>query len=196
MEARKRTIRERETRQVEARRKLSFNDNGDAEAGPEGRLQTGARRKPNARRSRREGGFRADTSLPGIESPVVHRPEGVGLPQEVKAARPEQSAEAQASGRCRRTGGRGASSGNQHEGQTERQARVGCDGGSKACQRAASERTRGGESRGAGERQARRLARRNGRRRRARAQRRGPEPEGGRRVERKRGAQALRGSPA
>jgi hypothetical protein len=43
----------------------------------------------------------------------------------------------------------------------------------------------------AGERQARRLAGRKGRRRRARALGRAPEPEGGRRVERKRGAQAL-----
>lgn len=58
MEARKGTIRERETRQVEVRRKLTFNDNGDAEAGLRGRFQSGARRKPNAGGSRREGGFR------------------------------------------------------------------------------------------------------------------------------------------
>ena len=64
----------------------------------------------------------------------------------------------------------------------------------EACQRAASERRRKGESRCAGERQARRLAGRNGRRRGARAQRQVPEPEGGSRVVRKRGAQALSGS--
>jgi hypothetical protein len=53
-----------------------------------------------------------------------------------------------------------------------------------------------GESRNAGERQARRLAGRNGRRRGVDAQRRAPEPEGGRRVERMRGAQALSGDSA
>jgi hypothetical protein len=58
MEARKGTIRERETRQVEVRRKLTFNDNGDAEAGPKGGFQSSARRKRNAGRSRREGGSR------------------------------------------------------------------------------------------------------------------------------------------
>jgi len=52
------TIRERETRQVEGKRKPNFNDNGDAEAGLRGRHQSGARRKPNAGRSRREGGSR------------------------------------------------------------------------------------------------------------------------------------------
>jgi hypothetical protein len=56
MEARKRTIRERETRQVEARRKLSFNDNGDAEAGPEGRLRPAR----GASRTRGGAGERAD----------------------------------------------------------------------------------------------------------------------------------------
>lgn len=57
MEAREGAIRERETRQVEVKRKPSFNDNGDAEAGLRGRFHTGARRKPNAGRSRRKGGF-------------------------------------------------------------------------------------------------------------------------------------------
>jgi hypothetical protein len=69
---------ERNTRQVEARRKPDFSDNGDAEAGLRGRHQSGARRKPNAGRSRREGGFAGGASPIRIESPEVHRPLGVG----------------------------------------------------------------------------------------------------------------------
>jgi len=79
MEARKSTIRERETRQVEVEgASLSFDDNGDAEAGPRGQFQSGARRKPNAGGSRREGGFFMGASPVRIESPVVRRPLGVG----------------------------------------------------------------------------------------------------------------------
>jgi len=78
MGARKGVHPERKTRQVEVRRKPSFNDNGDAEAGLRGRHQSGARRKPNAGRSRREGGFAGGASPIRIESPVVHRPLGVG----------------------------------------------------------------------------------------------------------------------
>jgi len=74
MGARKGVHPERKTRQVEARRKPDFSDNGDAEAGLRGRHQSGGRRKPNAGGSRREGGF----AVMRIESPVVHRPLGVG----------------------------------------------------------------------------------------------------------------------
>jgi hypothetical protein len=92
------SIRERETRQVEVRRKLSFNDNGDAEAGPKGRFQSGVRRKPNAGRSRREGGFFKAQASEDREPGGPQAGES-WQPQEVKAARPEQSAEAQTSGR-------------------------------------------------------------------------------------------------
>jgi len=74
MGARKGVHLERKTRQVEVRRKPSFNDNGDAEAGLRGRFHSGARRKPDAGGSRREGGFAGMR----IESPAVHRPLGVG----------------------------------------------------------------------------------------------------------------------
>ena len=57
MGARKGVHLERKTRQVEVRRKPSFNDSGDAEAGLRGRFHSGARRKPNAGGNRREGGF-------------------------------------------------------------------------------------------------------------------------------------------
>jgi hypothetical protein len=97
MEARKGTIRERETRQVEVKRKPSFNDNGDAEAGLRGRFQSGARRKPNACGSRREGGF-SGTQVLRDREPGGPQAVGSWQPQEVKAERPEQSAEAQAKG--------------------------------------------------------------------------------------------------
>jgi hypothetical protein len=95
---------ERKTRQVEARRKPDFSDNGDAEAGLRGRHQSGARREPNAGRSRREGG---STKAQADEDREPGGPQAIGSwqPQEVKAVRPEQSAEAQAKGRCRRAGG-------------------------------------------------------------------------------------------
>jgi hypothetical protein len=48
MGARKGVHLERKTRQVEVRRKPSFNDNGDAEAGLRGRFHSGGRREPNA----------------------------------------------------------------------------------------------------------------------------------------------------
>jgi hypothetical protein len=131
---------ERETRQVKVKRKPSFNDNGDAEAGLRGRFQSGARRKPNAGGSRREGGF-SGTQVLRDREPGGPQAVGSWQPQEVKAVRPEQSAEAQAKGRLPEGWGE-----NQHEGQTKPQAQAGGDGGPKACQRAASERRRKGES--------------------------------------------------
>jgi hypothetical protein len=83
MEARKGTIRERETRQVGARRKPDFSDNGDAEAGLRGRFQSGARRKPNACGSRREGGFTGTQVLSDRE------PGGPQALRELAAARGE-----------------------------------------------------------------------------------------------------------
>jgi hypothetical protein len=131
MGARKGVHPERKTRQVEVRRKPSFNDNGDAEAGLRSQFHSGARRKPNAGASRREGGF---TKAQAGEDREPGGPQAIGSwqPQEARAARPEQSAEAQAKGRLPECW-----SDNQHEGQTEQLARAGSDGGSKACQRAA-----------------------------------------------------------
>lgn len=74
---------ERKTRQVEVKRKLNFNDNGDAEAGLRGRFQSGARREPNAGRSRREGGFRGTQVLTDRE------PGGPQALRELAAARGE-----------------------------------------------------------------------------------------------------------
>lgn len=88
---------ERKTRQVEARRKPDFSDNGDAEAGLRGQFQSGARRKPNAGGSRREGGFSKAQAREDRE-PGGPQAFGSWQPQEAKAARPEQSAEAQTRG--------------------------------------------------------------------------------------------------
>jgi hypothetical protein len=128
-----------------------------------------------------------------IESPEVHRPEGVGSrkrrgPQgrsSLRRHKPQADS--------RRAGERGASPGNRNRGpdgtagESRRQRQVkGMPEGrftTKAQRREPN----------AGERQARRLAGRKGRRRRARALGRAPEPEGGRRVERKRRAQAWSG---
>jgi hypothetical protein len=107
---------------------------------------SGARRKPNAARSGREGGF-TQAQAGGDREPGGPQAVGSWQPQEAKAVRPEQSAEAQAKGRLPECRGRSASSGNQHEGQTEQWAQVQGNVGSKACQRAASERRRRGESR-------------------------------------------------
>ena len=97
MEARKGAHPERMTRQVGARRKPHFSDNGDAEAGLRGRHQSGGRRKLNARRSRREGGF-AKAQAGEDREPGGPQAVGSWQPQEAKAVRSAQSAEAQAKG--------------------------------------------------------------------------------------------------
>lgn len=189
-EARKGNILNGRPGKLERGLKPDFSDNGDAEAGPRGRHQSSAWRKPNAGRGRREGGFR------GAQAPRGSRARWSTGRWELAAARGKGS---NAGAVCGGTNQRpmllswrkSASSGNQREGQTEQLAQAGGDEGSKACQRAASERKRKGESRCAGERQARRLAGRNGRRRGVRTLGQAPEPEGGSRVERIREARAL-----
>jgi hypothetical protein len=174
---------------VDPRRKPRFHRDRDAEAGLRGRFPCGARRKPDAGRSRREGGFqgrkpagsRARWST-GRWELAAARGEGRKVRTSLRRHKPKADA-----------GGSGKGTGVLETGRRARRSsrrKPVATKGQEACQRAASERSRDGESQCGGERQARRLAGRNGRRRWARARRRMPEPEGGRRVERERWAQA------
>jgi len=141
MEARKGTIRERETRQVEVRAQaqastITGTPRQDREAGSRAargasRTQAGAGERADSLWAQARTGSRARWST-GRWELAAARGEG---------RKAEQSAEAQAKGRLPEGWGN-----NQHEGQSEQQAQAGGDGGPKACQRAASERRRRGES--------------------------------------------------
>jgi hypothetical protein len=150
--------------------------------------KSGGRRKPNERGDRPEGGFKGASRR--VESPLVHRPEEIGRherrgPQGKRREwrnKPQADAEGLEEGR---------EPGNRPEGHPETQGVSPADEGRpKACQRVGLGTARGRKPERWTE-AGQRAGRRAGRRRESNAR-----PEGSRRVERKRGAQALSRSTA